>query len=151
MFVTDRPEALNVERDSHGVATPSAATSFPGGCVSSIDKFSRNIRGCQHAAAIFTCSVGRYHSSVSSRYCPHPFLLLVAISGSVKHSVMLAGWAWCSGSVAGKCCCRVLLPHLSPVVIDSIDCIDGTVVIAAHPRARGVALPAVWAGVDSGA
>ena len=35
------------------------------------------------------------------------------------------------------CCCRVLLPHLSPVVIDGIDCIDGTVVIAVHPRARG--------------
>ena len=35
------------------------------------------------------------------------------------------------------CCCRVLLPHLSPVVIDGIDCIDGTVVIATHPRARG--------------
>jgi transposase len=31
----------------------------------------------------------------------------------------------------------VLLPHLSPVVIDHIECIDGTVVIAAHPRARG--------------
>ncbi|HZM67218.1 MAG TPA: transposase family protein [Nakamurella sp.] len=31
----------------------------------------------------------------------------------------------------------MLLPHLSPVVIDGIDCIDGTVVIAAHPRARG--------------
>ena len=35
------------------------------------------------------------------------------------------------------CCCRVLLPHLSAVLIDGIDCIDGTVVIAAHPRARG--------------
>ena len=38
------PAALDVERDSHGVATPLAATSFPGGCVSSIDKFPRNIR-----------------------------------------------------------------------------------------------------------
>src|SRR5664279_299160 len=50
---------------------------------------------------------------------------------------MPAGWAWCSGSVAGECCCRVLLPHLSPVVIDRIDEVDGVVVIAAHPLARG--------------
>jgi hypothetical protein len=35
-----------------------------------------------------------------------------------------------SGGVAGACCCRVLLPHLSPVVIDRV---DGKVVIAAHP------------------
>ena len=41
------------------------------------------------------------------------------------------------GSVAGECCCRVLLPHLSPVVIDRIDQTDDAVVIAAHPRARG--------------
>ena len=33
------------------------------------------------------------------------------------------------------CCCRVLLAHLSPVVIDGIDCIDGTVVIAAEEPA----------------
>ena len=46
-------------------------------------------------------------------------------------------WAWCSGAVAGECCCRVLLPHLSPVVIDRIDGVDDAVVIAAHPRARG--------------
>jgi len=39
--------------------------------------------------------------------------------------------------VAGECCCRVLFPHLSPVVIDRIDRVDGAVVIAAHPRARG--------------
>jgi hypothetical protein len=34
-------------------------------------------------------------------------------------------------------CCRVLLSHLSPVVIDRVDEVDGTVVVAAHPRARG--------------
>ncbi len=44
---------------------------------------------------------------------------------------------WCSGYVAGECCCRVLLPQLSPVVIDCIDRADDAVVIAAHPRARG--------------
>ncbi len=32
--------------------------------------------------------------------------------------------------------CRVLLPHLSPVLIDGIDMVDAAVV-AAHPRARG--------------
>ena len=32
---------------------------------------------------------------------------------------------------------RVLLPHLSPVVIDGIDRVDGVVVVAAHGRARG--------------
>jgi transposase len=31
----------------------------------------------------------------------------------------------------------VLLPHLSPVVIDRVDRVDGVVVIDAHPRARG--------------
>jgi len=31
----------------------------------------------------------------------------------------------------------VLLPQLSPVVIDRVDRVDGVVVIAAHPRARG--------------
>jgi len=31
----------------------------------------------------------------------------------------------------------MLLPQLSPVVIDRIDRVDGVVVIAAHPRARG--------------
>ena len=41
-----------------------------------------------------------------------------------------------SGVVA-ECCCRVLLPHLSPVVIDRVDEVDGMVVITAHPRARG--------------
>ncbi|HZM66874.1 MAG TPA: ISL3 family transposase, partial [Nakamurella sp.] len=50
---------------------------------------------------------------------------------------MPTGRAWCSGSVAGECCCRVLLPHLSPVVIDRIDQAGGVVVIDAHPRARG--------------
>ena len=50
---------------------------------------------------------------------------------------MPAGWAWCCRVVAGECCCRVLLPHLSPVVIDDIDCVDAALVIAAHPRARG--------------
>jgi Transposase/zinc-finger of transposase IS204/IS1001/IS1096/IS1165 len=62
---------------------------------------------------------------------------LVAVSGSGALSVMPAGLAWCSRVVAGECCCRVLLPHLSPVVIDDIDCVDRAVVIAAHPRARG--------------
>ena len=35
------------------------------------------------------------------------------------------------------CCCPVLLPQLSPVVIDGIDRLDDAVVVAAHPRARG--------------
>jgi hypothetical protein len=61
---------------------------------------------------------------------------LVAVSGSGALCVMPAGLAWCSRVVAGECCCRVLLPHLSPVVIDDIDCV-GAVVIAAHPPARG--------------
>jgi len=39
--------------------------------------------------------------------------------------------------VTGECCCRVLLPHLSSVVIDRVDWVDRKVVIAAHPRARG--------------
>ena len=39
--------------------------------------------------------------------------------------------------MALECCCRVLLPHLSPVVIDRIDRAEGVVVIAAHPRTRG--------------
>ncbi len=64
-------------------------------------------------------------------------LSLVAVCGSVTLSLMPAGWAWCFGSVAGECCCRVLLPQLSPVVIDQVDWFDGVVVIAAHPRARG--------------
>src|SRR5664280_156970 len=62
---------------------------------------------------------------------------MVELSGSGALSVMPAGLPWCSRVVAGECCCRVLLPHLSPVVIDNIDCVDGAVVIAAHPRARG--------------
>src|SRR6476659_7257064 len=33
--------------------------------------------------------------------------------GAVTLSVLPAGWACCARSVAG-CCCRVLLPHLSP-------------------------------------
>src|SRR6478752_5097551 len=45
--------------------------------------------------------------------------------------------AWCSGSVAPRDCCRVLLPHLSPVVIDGIDLADDAVVVAAHGRSRG--------------
>ena len=61
---------------------------------------------------------------------------MVAVSGSGALCVMPAGLAWCSRVVAGECCCRVLLPHLSPVVIDDIDCV-GAVVIAAHPPARG--------------
>ena len=59
------------------------------------------------------------------------------LSGSGALPVMPAGLAWCSRVVAGECCCRVLLPHLSSVVIDDSDCVDGAVVIAAHPRARG--------------
>jgi DNA-directed RNA polymerase subunit N (RpoN/RPB10) len=39
--------------------------------------------------------------------------------------------------VAHECCRRVLLAHLSLVVIDRIDRADGVVVIEAHPRARG--------------
>ena len=35
------------------------------------------------------------------------------------------------------CCCRVLLPHLSPLVVEDIWRVDGVVVFAAHPRARG--------------
>ena len=62
---------------------------------------------------------------------------MVPVSGSGALCVKPAGLAWCSRVVAGECCCRVLLPHLSPVVIDDIDCVDGAVVIAAHPRARG--------------
>jgi len=45
--------------------------------------------------------------------------------------------SWCSGSVAPRDCCRVLLPHLSPVVIDGIDRADDAVVVAAHGRSRG--------------
>ena len=39
--------------------------------------------------------------------------------------------------MAGECCCRVLFPHLSPVVIDRIDRVDRVdvaVVIAARTR-----------------
>jgi hypothetical protein len=39
--------------------------------------------------------------------------------------------------VAPRDYCRVLLPHLSPVVIDGIDLADNAVVVAAHRRARG--------------
>jgi len=39
--------------------------------------------------------------------------------------------------MAVDCCCRVLLPQLSPVVVDDICRVDGVVSIAAHPRARG--------------
>jgi hypothetical protein len=53
------------------------------------------------------------------------------------------------------CCCRVLLPHLSPVVIDRINQADDAVVIAAHPRATRVAMgsagvcrPGCTAGTD---
>ena len=35
------------------------------------------------------------------------------------------------------CSCRVLFPQLSPVVVEDICRVDGVVVIAAHPRARG--------------
>ena len=35
------------------------------------------------------------------------------------------------------CCCRVLLPQLSPVVVEDVRRVDGAVLIAARPRARG--------------
>ena len=35
------------------------------------------------------------------------------------------------------CCCRVLLPQLSALVVEDIWRVDGVVTIAAHPRARG--------------
>ncbi len=35
------------------------------------------------------------------------------------------------------CCCRVLVPQLSPVMIYDICRVDGVVMISAHPRARG--------------
>ena len=62
----------------------------------------------------------------------------VRISGSGALSVM-AGSLDRRG-VLGVCllsCCRVLLPQLSPVLIDRVDCVDGTVVITAHPRSCG--------------
>src|SRR6478752_1652948 len=68
---------------------------------------------------------------------------MVELSGSGPISVMLAwarlrsGGRGALGVVAGECCCRVLLPHLSPVVLDRIDQVDGTVVVAAHPRGWG--------------
>src|SRR6478752_8949112 len=68
---------------------------------------------------------------------------MVELSGSGPISVMLAwarlrsGGRGALGVVAGECCCRVLLPHLSPVVLDRIDQVDGTVVVAAHPRGLG--------------
>ena len=43
--------------------------------------------------------------------------------------------------MAFRDCCRVLLPHLSPVVIDGIDCADDAVVVAAHGRSRGSRCP----------
>lgn len=47
--------------------------------------------------------------------------------------------SWCAGGMAGHCCCcRVLLPQLSAVVVEDIWRNDGLVVIAAHPRSRGV-------------
>lgn len=54
------------------------------------------------------------------------------------------------GDCGWECCCQVLLPHLSPVVIDGIDRVDGTVVITAHPRARGSRWPAMQSGVGAG-
>ncbi len=45
--------------------------------------------------------------------------------------------SWCPGGMAVDCrCCRVLLPQLSPVVVDDICRVDGVVRISAHPRAR---------------
>ena len=37
---------------------------------------------------------------------------------------------------ADRRCCRVLLPQLSPVIVDDICRVDGVVRISAHPRAR---------------
>jgi hypothetical protein len=45
----------------------------------------------------------------------------------------------------------VLLPQLSPVVIDRVDRVDGVVVIAAHPTGARVTLPPVRARVGAGA
>jgi transposase len=50
---------------------------------------------------------------------------------------MPTGWGVMLWSVAIEGCCRVLLPQLSPVVIDGIGRVGGVVVIEAHPRARG--------------
>ena len=38
---------------------------------------------------------------------------------------------------ANRRCCRVLLPQLSLVVVEDVWRVDGVVVMAAHPRARG--------------
>jgi len=45
--------------------------------------------------------------------------------------------SWCPGVMAVDCrCCRVLLPQLSPVVVDDVCRVDAVVRISAHPRAR---------------
>ena len=41
------------------------------------------------------------------------------------------------GMAVDRCCCRVLLPQLSPLIVEDIWRVDGVVTIAAHPRARG--------------
>jgi len=50
-----------------------------------------------------------------------------------------------------ECCCRLLLPHLSPVVIDRIERLDDAVVVAAHGTGAGLTVPPVRAGIDPGA
>ena len=79
-----------------------------------------------------------------SRCEPFSAITVSQIIGSVTHSVIPAqAGLTClcvvlpSGSVGVECCCRVLLPHLSPVVIDLMDLFDNVVVITAHPRVRG--------------
>src|SRR5664279_2329191 len=71
------------------------------------------------------CRSGASRAISTFRTAPINSTKVGHLPGSVTHSVMPAGWAWCSGSVAGECCCRVLLPHLSPVVIDHVDQADG--------------------------
>ena len=39
--------------------------------------------------------------------------------------------------MAPRDCCQVLLPHLSPLVIDSVGRVDDALVVAAHGRSRG--------------
>jgi len=47
------------------------------------------------------------------------------------------GWVLVPGAAPSSRTRHQTTARLSPVVIDGIDYIDGSVVIAAHPRARG--------------